>query len=182
MKKRSIAMVMALVLLLVCATAGTLAWLTAKSETVTNMFTVSGITVDLKETTGDEYQMIPGYTIGKDPIATVKANSEACYLFVKVIESDNFDDYMTYDMADGWTALDGVDGVYYREVAAGTADQNFTVLKDDQVSVRGTVDEADMTAAETDKPTLTFNVYASQLMKDNTNKFTAAEAWDNLGL
>ena len=94
MKKKGLAMVLALVLLAVCAVSGTLAWLTAKSEVVTNTFTTSDIKVELKETTGQKYKMIPGYTISKDPKATVLAGSEECYLFVKLDKSTNFDTYL----------------------------------------------------------------------------------------
>ena len=68
--------------------------------------------------TEEEYKMVPGYTIHKDPKTTVVKGSEECYLFVKVEKSANFDSYMTYEMADGWTALEGVEGVYYREVTS----------------------------------------------------------------
>ena len=50
MKKKGLALVLALTLLVVGAVAGTLAWLTAKSDTVVNTFTTSDITVKLKET------------------------------------------------------------------------------------------------------------------------------------
>ena len=134
MKKKGLAMVLALVLLAVCAVSGTLAWLTAKSDVVTNTFTTSDIKVELKETTGTEYKMIPGYTISKDPKATVLAGSEDCYLFVKLEKSSNFDTYLEYAIADGWTKLDGVaDTVYYR-VVDGTNNQigtAYSVLKGD---------------------------------------------------
>ena len=188
MKKKGLAMVLALVLLAVCAVSGTLAWLTAKSDTVVNTFTTSDIKVELKETTGKEYKMIPGYTIGKDPKATVLAGSEECYLFVKLDKSTNFDDYLEYAIADGWTKLEGegiTDTIYYR-VVDGTTNQigtAYIVLKDDQVTVLGTVTKADMEALNAEgavKPTLTITAYASQLYKSAGVKFTAAEAWKNV--
>ena len=45
MKKKGLALVLALTLLVVCVVAGTLAWLTAKSDVVTNTFTTSDIKV-----------------------------------------------------------------------------------------------------------------------------------------
>ncbi len=59
MKKKGLALFLALTLLVVGVVAGTLAWLTAKSDVVTNTFTTSDIKVELKETTGTEYKMIP---------------------------------------------------------------------------------------------------------------------------
>ena len=125
--------------------------------------------------------MIPGWNIEKDPKVTVKADSEACYLFVKLEKSTNFDTFMTYEMADGWEALPEAPGVYYREVAAATADTTFEVLKGNQVTVQGTVTKAQMNDLTADTyPTLTVTAYASQLYKNNTQEFTAAEAWANV--
>ena len=49
MKKKGLALFLALTLLVVGVVAGTLAWLTAKSDVVTNTFTTSDIKVELKE-------------------------------------------------------------------------------------------------------------------------------------
>lgn len=109
--------------------------------------------------------------------------SEACFLFVELKKSENFDKYMTYGMADGWTELTGVSGisgVYYREVENSAIGTEYSVLNGNQVTVKGTVTTTDMKAAETNKPTLTVRAYASQLYKNNTDKFTAAEAWGNI--
>ena len=184
MKKKGLALVLALTLLVVGVVAGTLAWLTAKSDVVTNTFTTSDIKVELKETTGTEYKMIPGYTISKDPKATVLAGSEECFLFVKLDKSANFDTYLEYVIADGWTKLDGVtDTVYYR-VVDGTTNQigtPYSVLKDDQVTVKGEVTKAMMDGLTTETlPKLTVTAYASQLHKNATTEFTAAEAWANV--
>lgn len=183
MKKKGLALFLALTLLVVGVVAGTLAWLTAKSDVVTNTFTTSDIKVELKETTGTEYKMIPGYTISKNPKATVLAGSEECYLFVKLDKSASFDTYLEYVIADGWTKLDGVDTVYYR-VVDGTTNQigtAYSVLKGDQVTVKGEVTKAMMDGLTTETlPKLTVTAYASQLHKNATTEFTAAEAWANV--
>ena len=180
MKKKSLALLLAIALVVVGAVAGTVAWLTDQTPSVTNTFTTSDINIELKETKNN-FQMIPGWNIEKDPKVTVKADSEACYLFVKLEESKNFADFMTYEMAEGWTALPGNDGVFYREVAAATADTTYEVLKDNQVTVKGTVTKEQMNALTADTyPTLTVTAYASQLYKNNTQEFTAAEAWDHI--
>ena len=179
MKKRSVALLLAIAIVVVGVVAGTLAWLTDKTAPVTNTFTTSDINIELTETERD-YKMIPGYTIAKDPNVTVKANSEACYLFVKFEKSTNFDDYMTYEVADGWTKLTDADGVYYRKVSATEIDQGFEVLKDNQVTVKSEVTKDMMEAAEGTAPTLTFTAYASQRYKSAGNEFTASEAWNNV--
>lgn len=167
-------------MLLVCATVvGTLAWLTDKTDPVVNTFTVGNIDITLAETT-ENYKMVPGNTIDKDPTATVKEGSEDCYLFVKLEKSANFDNFMTYTVADGWTQLPDVDGVYYRKVTNVTEDQSFGVLAGDQVQVKDEVTKEQMDGLkEGTYPTLTVTAYASQLMNGET-EFTAAEAWEKV--
>lgn len=192
MKKKGLALVLALTLLVVGIVAGTLAWLTAKSDTVTNTFTTSDIKVKLEETTGTEYKMIPGYEISKDPKAWVVEGSEDCYLFVKLEMKNNAYgtgdtavNYLGYDIADGWTQLLNVDGVYYRTVSSTQMGETnkFSVLKYDKVTVSGNVTKEMMNALDNGtaaKPTLTVTAYASQLHKNATTDFTAAEAWANI--
>lgn len=181
MKKKSLALLVAVVLVIGCVIGGTLAWLTDSTEQVKNTFTTSDIDITLAETTGTEYKMVPGYTIAKDPKATVLAGSEECYLFVKLEKSSNFDQYMTYEIAAGWTALNGVDGVFYREVKTADMGAGYSVLLNDQVTVKGSVTKEMMNSLEQNTyPTLTVTAYASQLYKNNTQTFTAAEAWANV--
>ena len=170
MKKKTLALVLALTLLVAGVVGGTLAWLTDRTAEVKNTFTVGDINIDLTETTTD-YKMVPGNTIAKDPTVTVKANSEACWLFVKVTESENLNNFITYTIANGWTKLQ--DGVYYREVPASAADQTFSVLAGDAVTVKSDVTKTMLETAKTDAPTLTFQAYAIQ--KDHFA--TAAAAW-----
>ena len=165
MNKKTL-LVLAAVLLLCIAVCGTLAWLTSETDPVVNTFTVGDIALDLTETTGSEYKMIPGTELDKDPKLTVKADSEACYLFVKIDKENGFDSYATFTVADGWTQGDGTDipkNVYYRLVDATTADTDFAIIKDNKVSVKEDVTKAMMDAiAEGSEPKLIFTGYAIQ--------------------
>lgn len=192
MNKKIIATVGACALCLGLGVAGTLAWLTDKTESVTNTFTTSNINITLTETTGSNYQMIPGFTITKDPKVTVSAGSEDCYLFVKLEESDNYSAYLeNYKISDGWKQLKNgetdVDGVYYREVESNdTSDQPFYVLKNNQLTVKSSVTKADMEAIDdssdaTSEPTLTVKAYATQLYKTNNEKMDVYNAWLEVG-
>lgn len=173
---KAFAAVLALVLVLGCALGGTVAWLVAKSDPVVNTFTYGDINIALTETTGEDYKIIPGVDIAKDPKVTVEADSEACWLFVKVDEVGTFvADKVTYSVADGWTALTGQPGVYYREVGAVTADTDFYVLKDNVVKVSDTLTKEDIKDITT-RPTLTFTAYAVQ--KDGIAD--AAIAWSKI--
>ena len=169
MRKKLITAIIALSLVLSCMVGITVAWLSVKTPTVTNTFSPSDITLELKETNVDgdsdkqnTYQMVPGQTITKDPVVTVKNGSEACWLFVKVEKSANFDDFMTFDPADGWTLLSGTDNVYYREVGESADDQSFPVIKDNKVTVLETVTKQMMNGLNGNNPTLTFTAYAIQ--------------------
>lgn len=180
---------MAVVLLLGCVTGGTLAWLTSTTGEVVNTFTTSDITIGLAETKGNSFKMIPGYTIEKDPKVTVEAGSEACWLFVKVEKSTNFDTFMEYEMADGWTQLkdannDDVPGVFCRKITSTEMGTPISVLKGDQVTVKSDVTKAMMKGlTDTTHPTLTFQAAAVQLYKNNNatdNEFTATQAYEKV--
>lgn len=195
MKKKTFALLLSLVLVFGVVAGGTFAWLVDKSAEVKNTFTYGDINIDLTETLPENRQakIIPGVDIAKDPKVTVKANSEACWLFVKV-EENNWPDFkngtarkVDYAIATGWTKLTGVEGVddvYYREVAAtGATAQEFYVLAGkgttgDLVNGVVTVSE-NLTKTEVNsitagtQPTLTFTAYAVQ--KDGVTSVT--DAW-----
>ena len=165
MKKTAakVLLVLAAAVLLVTGTiGGTLAWLTAETETVKNTFTVGNIDITLDEGDDLDLKMIPGSTIEKDPVVTVIGGSEDCWLFVKV-EETGLTGYIEYAMAEGWIELET--GVYYRTVGASTSDQSFSVLKDDQVTVPANVTKAMMDELEkagATLPALAFTAYAVQ--------------------
>lgn len=179
---------MAMTLVLCSIIGGTVAWLVAQTDPVKNTFTYGDINIKLEETDtnkdGDndpntnQYPMVPGNPIEKDPLVTVLKDSENAWLFVKLEKSANFDDFMTYEMEDGWIALEGVDGVYYREVDKSDADAEFQIIKDNTVNVKGEVtkemlNQLDANGAS-NYPTLTVTAYAVQR---DSNITTAADAW-----
>ena len=179
MKKKTVALLLALVLVFGVVAGGTLAWLIDKTDPVVNTFTYGNINITLTESTGNNYKIIPGKDIAKDPKVTVKATSEACWLFVEVKEEGTFvADKVTYSIADGWTKGDGTKipaNVYYREVSAVTADTDFSVLKDNKITVKDTLTKEDIKNITTN-PTLTFTAYAVQ--KDGIAD--AATAWSKI--
>ena len=186
-KRRSVSsklfvMMLALVLVFGCAVGGTIAWLTAKTAPVVNTFTYGDINIELTETKPADRQakIIPGVDIEKDPKVTVKKDSEACWLFVKVEEEGSFvAGKVTYSVADGWTKLTGVtgvDNVYYREVSAVTADTEFGILTDNKVTVSENLTKEDIKDLTSTQPKLTFTAYAVQ--KDGIAD--AATAWSKV--
>lgn len=178
---RAFVTLLALVLVFGCAVGGTFAWLTAKTDAVVNTFTYGDINIGLAETSGNDYKIVPGVDITKDPKVTVTAGSEACWLFVKVEEKDwpTFKEAdgktakIDYKIASGWTELVGVSGVYYREVGAVTADTSFDVIKGDVITVSENLTKTEVNTVVALHPKLTFTAYAVQ--KDGVA--SAAAAW-----
>lgn len=180
MKKTTVAIIV-FGLVLCFTVGGALAWLIDETPSVTNTFTYGDINIDLSETTSSPYKMVPGKALPKNPMVTVKANSEKCWLFVRVEASDNLSQFVEYQINTGendWTALESVSGVYYRTVEASTADQMFSVLaggtytssdlsetlswSENQVLVKPEVKKEELNALEGAYPTLTFTAYAVQ--------------------
>lgn len=199
LRNRRIALTVCLMLVVMVASiGGTVAWLTAQTDTVTNTFTYGDINIDLYEHNYDastnslgtkkvkeveDYKIIPGVNLPKDPTVEVKANSEACWLFVKVEKTGTFvENKVTYSIADGWTQLTGegiTDTVYYRQVAADAQnDQTFDVLeqttadgKTYAITVSNQLTKAEVKGQG--NVTLTFTAYAIQ----QEGFGTAGAAW-----
>lgn len=176
---RAFVALLALVLVIGCAAGGTVAWLVATTDSVTNTFTYGDINIELTETKPENKQakIIPGTNIEKDPKVTVTAGSEDCWLFVKVVEEhwptatlEDGTRKVSYAIADGWTKVEGQTNVYYREVKATDTVREFPVLNGNIVTVSDQLTKGDILATP---PTLTFTAYAVQ--KENIT--TAADAW-----
>lgn len=179
------ALIAAIVLFIGCTAGGTVAWLVSKPAAITNVFTVGDINATLTETK-TAFKIVPGVEIAKDPVATVKANSEDCYLFVQLTEknwptfteTDKTTRKVKYEIAQGWTELE--DSVYYRVVTkSDTEDQSYPVLKDNKVTVSSTLtkeeaNDMDLAIKKTGAPELTVAVYAVQ----KVGMASAADAWE----
>ena len=177
------------VLLVAGSVAGTLAYLTATSEEVTNTFTVGNITIALDEADVDEYgedetsaarvkensyKLVPGRTYKKDPTIHVTKGSEACYLFVKIesnISEVVMDSVAAQLTANGWMLLE--DNVYYHGVvdASGElADVDVAVFE--SFTVDADAESADI--ADCNGKTIVVTAYAVQ----SYGFADAAAAWD----
>ncbi len=170
---KAFAALLAVTLLVGSAIGGTLAWLTSKSDSLVNTFTIGNVAITLEETTGNDYKVTPGVPVAKDPKVTVDSTSEDCWLFVKITEDGNaWNNGLSYTPESGWKKLGGVkEIVYYRDITGATdKDKALPVLQNNQV----TVSEELTTLDENTK--LTFTAYAIQ--KEGIK--TAKDAWDKL--
>lgn len=188
-KLRKILLTICSAMLLVTLSVGaTFAYLTSQ-DSVTNTFTVGKVAITLDETDvnvdgvkdgetrveANEYKLMPGHNYIKDPVVHFAAGSEASWLFVKVengIADIEAGTTIAAQIADNkWTALDGVTGVYYKEVAANTtaSAQDYPVFE--EFTIDG--EENDQTLKNYEGATVKVTAYAVQ--KDGFN--TAAAAW-----
>ena len=133
--------------------------------------------------TSNEYKLIPGHTYTKDPTVHVGANSEACWLFVKVDNGIAAIEAATTTGADpytkiaeqitgtqyGWTKLDGEENIYYKE-AAKTGDDGVDYPVFGNFRLATNADVSGYANAN-----ITVTAYAIQ--KDG---LTVTDAWDAL--
>lgn len=178
---KAMVILLAVVLMIGCVAGGTLAYLMTKTEKVTNTFVAGAIgELELKETKGSQFTVIPGVDIDKDPVVTFKDNNVAAYVFLKVDANgwkvSGTDTTYTYSIGtnqemkwvlDGWKKLD--DGVYYKEVVANAGEQSWNVIKDDKITVSSEITKDNI---NTYTENLSFTAYAIQ--KDGFTTVTAA--------
>ena len=191
--KKTLTMVLALVLVAAISVGATLAYLTSQ-DSVTNTFTVGNVAITLDETDVDNstankdrdqansYHLLPGHTYTKDPIVHVSAGSEDCYLFVKVTNQiaaieDSSNTVASQMAAKGWTVVDATKGIYVYTGTTGTTplavSANANVPVFESFKVAGTVDND--TLDDYDGMTIVVNAYAIQA--DGFENATPADIW-----
>lgn len=141
------------------AIGGTIAYLTAETDTITNTFTVGKVDVTLNEDLGGEkheFSVTPGQPVAKDPTVSVSENSENAYVFVKIEKGQDFDTYFQITVDNAWAELEN--GVYYAETRKGTVFEE-SVLEKDQVLPKWEALKGDSNLTNA---TLTFTAYAIQ--------------------
>lgn len=166
MKKKIVLIAMAvLVLALSVAVGTTVAWLMDTSETVENTFTIGDINIELSETTGSDYKIVPGGKQAKDPTVTVKAKSEKCYVYVLIDNTVVLDGTAVAvpNISDAnWEKI-GSSGTktlyrYKAEVAYSDNDQTIPVFT--EVSYANTIEKGNINDLTGKKITIT--AYAHQ--------------------
>lgn len=184
-KKKVFLTVLSAVVLVVGSVLGTMAYLTSKTDTVTNTFTAGNVNITLDEADvyengvpvegaarvkANDYKLIPGHNYTKDPTVHVTAGSEESWLFVKVVDqiaAIEDDDTVAAQMAAiGWTAVAGATNVYAYKTTVNAGD-NIKVF--DTFTVKGDADVSDYAGK-----TITVEAYAVQA--DGFE--TAADAWN----
>lgn len=182
----SVFVMLALTMVVGCAVDGTVAWLVSESESSVSTFTLGDINIKLTgESESQPLKIIPGVEITRSLKVTVDPNSEACWLFVKV-EETNWPDLKKTDgttrkvsysvnVPNDWKALEGNPGVYYREVSAEDAKTGVEYDVNGVVAVSKELTKAEVNSiASGTQPQLSFTAYAVQRYSFED----AAKAWE----
>lgn len=193
MKSKALLLVACAVLLVLGTVFTTVAFLSSTTDVVKNTFTVGNVVITLDEKDVDastpdmdrdiknEYHLVPGKEYDKDPTIHVQANSENCYLFIKVKNDitsieDAGATIEAQILANDWQVLSTeADGsvIYYLadEIESKNEVQDIYIFK--TFKVGDDVSNATLTALAENEPTITVVAYAIQ----STGFESAEEAW-----
>lgn len=199
MKARNKILLLALCMaaLIAVSVIGTMAYLTS-TDKVINTFTVGQVKITLDEKDTDDstpnaerdkanaYHLLPGHEYEKDPTVHVDAVSEDSWIFVKVengianYEADTSNEEGGYKkIADqittnSWTALEGVNNVYYKKYTKSTTGSDLVVFSEFKIA-----DKANETEGWSDINQKTITVTAYAIQADGFAN--AAAAWAAFG-
>ena len=178
------------------AGAGTFAYLSANTGTITNKFgkaaegegylqlklEETGVILDAKGNGDKSYIIKAGEQDDKDPTVTVTNNVDV-FTFVEISDKTELDGnkIVTYTVDSGWTKLDGVTSpnqdvtdVYYRVVGADDENKVFSVISEDRITYADTVTDEEI---KEDDVTLAFQSFSIEKAPfDNDDVTVAATA------
>ena len=156
------------VMVLVCSISvtGTMAYLTAQTDVVTNTFVsasglVTSLTLDESEAIpdtatglytlneservpGNEYTVLPGTTLKKDPtVHVIGRTTTPAFLYIEVVDTTG--DNLEWKLADGWSicadAVGPNSGIVYQYTGTlNTGDTDIPIIKDNKVTASDTLD------------------------------------------
>ncbi len=161
------------------AGAGTFAYLSANTGTITNKFgkaaegedylllklEETGVILDAKGNGDKSYIIKAGEQDSKDPTVTVTNNVDV-FTFVEISDKTELDGnkIVTYTVDSEWTKLDGVTSpnqdvtdVYYRVVGADDENKVFSVISEDRITYAATVTDEEI---KEDDVTLAFQSFS----------------------
>ena len=111
--KKGLIVALLVILLISLTFGGTLAWLTDEKGPVVNTFHVGDLSIKLTELNWDqnENKIYPGAKISKEPVVTVEADSEDCFVFIQCTNNIP-SDVAAFDFSGLWKAIDLSNGIY----------------------------------------------------------------------
>ena len=154
MKKKTIALLLVLVMIFGISVGGTIAYLTDK-EAVTNTFTVGNVKIKLTETkiengvatddriqgsatetVGNQYHLLPGLSYKKDPMVTILEGSEESYIRMIVTVTDCKDVDAAITEANELRAAAALSPIKLTDMFDGYDDEKW-ILKNETKTVIG---------------------------------------------
>ena len=169
--KKLVVAVVALSLALVTVVGATLAFLLDESNVVTNKFTYGKIEIVLTENNkadqdGLEFtNVVPGDVLKKDPIVTVNAGSEACYVYVLI--DNQLGDAASYNIdTTKWILVEDYTNAtkklyrYYEVVNALEAAKDLAVFS--ELTFRPNLTSADLTTLKDKNVVITAYAYQAE--------------------
>ena len=169
--KKLVVAVVALSLALVTVIGGTLAFLLDESNVVTNKFTYGKIEIVLTENNkadedGLEFtNVVPGDVLKKDPVVTVNAGSEACYVYVLI--DNQLGDAASYNIdTTKWIQVQDYTNVtktlyrYYEVVNALQGAKDLTVFT--ELTFKSNLTSADLTNLKDKNVVITAYAYQAE--------------------
>lgn len=171
--RRALLSISLVLVMMMVAVGGTIAWLTDSTQEVKNTFTPTGINIELTETpnfdTDDDNvadawtaELIPGKEYTKNPVVKVvredvidedgklvlRGTDVDIYLFVKFEEKGNPSEYLEYTSLltaeKGWKQVEGTSNVYCRTVLARDTTVEWHLLDGDKVTVKSALTKEEM--------------------------------------
>ncbi|OQB24257.1 MAG: hypothetical protein BWY11_01236 [Firmicutes bacterium ADurb.Bin182] len=181
MKKRTLAIALAITVLILSAVGGTLAWLTAVTAPVENVFTFGDVEITLNDNYTKPQYIVPGDEVNKE-VSVTNDGTVSAWVFVKVVIPDEFKiedsdgkELVTLDYNDtDWELVNSADNVwgYKSELATSSFTNNlFTKLTFD-----GNITSDQISAMQD----AVITVQAAAIQFENVSG-TVNDAWAKLG-
>lgn len=194
MNKKVVTFTVAMVLLLGITIGVTLAVLMDQTETLTNVFVAGDVgDLDLKETTGRQYIVVPGETATKDPVVEFISSNVPAYVYVMIPDGwDVSGNSVSKELTDGtttisnaitfvvdtsWTPVTGVEGLFYipSETFVEDADKTIPFISGNTITYSDQLTQDFLeTFSNTNVATLPLTAYAVQQAPYND----PAAAWN----
>ena len=195
MKKsvKALLLVLCAIVLVVATVFTTIAYMTSKTATITNTFSVGNVKITMDEApvdvygnivegnrvTENTYKLVPNAEYAKDPTIHVIAGSEEAYVFVSVvngisaIEADGDTTIETQMLINGWTKHSNVANLWYKATAVDAREEAKDVVVFESFTLA-----ADAAVDSYKDASITLVGYAIQ----KEGFVTAEDAWDAAGV
>ena len=185
--KKTLTIALSMVLVAAIAVTGTLAFLTDKSEVLTNTFTFGNTEVTIAEPKWDaalaengidgDMKVVPGQTVDKDPTVTVKGTEEVyVYAFVNNALAGHVE---IGEINKNWVAVDSLAGLYRYHTTVTPAEDVGTKLEPlfETVTISEEIKQEDL---ETNNPfdtgSITVQAYVHQAKEIGETPVATADA------